>query len=173
MKRGLVAGTINYYPRFGQGWEVVNLDVQDRRLATPGGGSARPDVVADVREMPFADESFDRVQLWDVLEHLDAAGGRRALREIRRVLRPEGILDVQVPNLVVVAQRFSVGELTFEDLLQLVYGQHLGADHGEPDYHRFGYSAASLHEALSDAGYRPGEDLGVGTVVARFEAERP
>ena len=67
-------------------------------------------VVADARRLPFPDGSFDQVLLVSTLEHIgadneiygvaDAAdeGGREsALRELRRVLAPEGTMLVTVP----------------------------------------------------------------------------
>ncbi len=44
----------------------------------------------------FADEAFDVVVAFDVLEHL--ARPEDTLREIRRVLRPDGVLLMQTPN---------------------------------------------------------------------------
>ena len=44
-----------------------------------------------VLELPFDDERFDVVLCWDVLQHLPTDGGDvRALRELRRVLKPGG-----------------------------------------------------------------------------------
>ncbi len=44
-----------------------------------------------VLELPFEDERFDVVLCWDVLQHLSTDGGDvRALREVRRVLKPGG-----------------------------------------------------------------------------------
>lgn len=68
-------------------------------------------VVSDVRALPFPDRAFDQVLLVSTLEHIGAdnevygyAGGRddgsgrlAALRELRRVLRPDGSLLVTVP----------------------------------------------------------------------------
>src|SRR5439155_9671254 len=50
----------------------------------------------DVSAMPFAGASFDKVILSEVLEHLDDDAA--ALREVRRVLRPGGVLAISVPN---------------------------------------------------------------------------
>lgn len=46
-------------------------------------------------ELPFDDDAFDVVTAFDVLEHID--DDARALREIRRVLRPGGTLLLSVP----------------------------------------------------------------------------
>ena len=67
-------------------------------------------VQADVRRLPFADDSFELVFCISTLEHIgfdnsvyglsaerDPAGMAKALRELRRVLRVDGRLLVTVP----------------------------------------------------------------------------
>jgi SAM-dependent methyltransferase len=50
----------------------------------------------DIHHLPYADASFDRVILSEVLEHLaDDAG---ALQEIKRVMKPGAILAITVPH---------------------------------------------------------------------------
>ena len=51
---------------------------------------------ANAYQLPFADDSFDAVIFSEVLEHLPDY--MRALIEVRRVLRPYGLLGVSVPN---------------------------------------------------------------------------
>ena len=51
---------------------------------------------ADARRLPFADESFERVYLLDVIEHILDYGG--VLKEAVRVLRPDGHLWVSTPS---------------------------------------------------------------------------
>lgn len=52
-------------------------------------------VEGDALALPFADASFDRVAMVWVLEHLpDEATRLAALREVRRVLRPGGRIDL-------------------------------------------------------------------------------
>ena len=53
-------------------------------------------VVADVREMPFPDASFDAVYSMGTIEHF--RDSERALAEMARVLRPGGRAIVGVPN---------------------------------------------------------------------------
>ena len=55
----------------------------------------------DCRYLPFPDRTFDRIFAVDLKEHLDWLGGAYLLREMARVLKPEGMLLVHTtPNLV-------------------------------------------------------------------------
>jgi len=57
--------------------------------------------VADCRDLPFADESFERVASGDVIEHIDAEDGISMLKEMFRVLAPGGKMLVHTaPNTV-------------------------------------------------------------------------
>lgn len=46
-------------------------------------------------ELPFEDASFDLVALFDAIEHIP--DDRRVLEEVRRVLRPDGLVFISVP----------------------------------------------------------------------------
>ena len=86
------------------GLDVVGIDLAERDVE----GIER--IVADVRELPLGDASVDQALLVSTLEHVGADntsyglaaetdGGSRtdALRELARVLRPDGRLLVTVP----------------------------------------------------------------------------
>jgi SAM-dependent methyltransferase len=62
-------------------------------------GLQRPDVdhEVDLENLPFADRSYDFVFASHVLEHVRDDG--KALSEIRRILRPDGIAVLPVPIL--------------------------------------------------------------------------
>jgi 2-polyprenyl-3-methyl-5-hydroxy-6-metoxy-1,4-benzoquinol methylase len=52
--------------------------------------------LGDVAELSFADDSFDAVVCFEVIEHVDDPD--RVLDEFARVLRPDGLLIVSSPN---------------------------------------------------------------------------
>ncbi len=54
---------------------------------------------ADAKHLPFPDETFDRVLMFDVVEHLHPWELHRAMLEVRRVLKPDGRFIVHTaPN---------------------------------------------------------------------------
>ncbi|MDP1719367.1 MAG: methyltransferase domain-containing protein [bacterium] len=53
-----------------------------------------PDVVADIRKLPFPDDSFDLVTAFEVLEHLPFADLELALGELKRVSRGRVIISL-------------------------------------------------------------------------------
>jgi 2-polyprenyl-3-methyl-5-hydroxy-6-metoxy-1,4-benzoquinol methylase len=82
-----------------KGWEVhgVEVDAEAARYAREQYGlsirtGAAEDVLGD-----FPDEHFDLVTMWHVLEHL--FDPLQVLSEVRRILKPGGILMLELPNL--------------------------------------------------------------------------
>ena len=85
------------------GYDVIGIDpsfeaiVAARRIARQLGANARY-AVADARRLPFPDDSFDVVFSYGVLQHFAKADVATSVREIGRVVRPDGYSWVQMPN---------------------------------------------------------------------------
>lgn len=80
------------------GFDAVGLDFAPATVRAIG--AAVPDLAVvggDVRRLPFADASFDGYWSLGVIEHFYTGYGR-LLREIRRVLRPGGVLFLTFPS---------------------------------------------------------------------------
>lgn len=71
------------------GW--VNLDLHQR----PG-----VDVVWNIADtpLPFADEEFDFIKAWHVLEHVYHDQYIAAMLELHRILKKGGVLSIRVPE---------------------------------------------------------------------------
>lgn len=77
-------------PHYVQGW--INLD-----LNTFDGWERQPDVLGSIFDIPFEDESMDKVYAGHILEHLKFELVPDAVRESLRVLKPTGTLCVVGP----------------------------------------------------------------------------
>jgi SAM-dependent methyltransferase/uncharacterized protein YbaR (Trm112 family) len=85
------------------GYEVIGIDpsfeaiVAARRIARQLKANAQY-LVADARRLPFADDSFDVVFSYGVLQHFSKRDVAVSVREIARVVHPDGFSWVQMPN---------------------------------------------------------------------------
>lgn len=87
--------------------------------------------IADCRQLPFPDNSFDRVFSGDVIEHLSFADAMKMLRESWRVLQPGGFLLIHTtPNVVFTQVVYPLARyflrLLDDEMVQAV-DQHLDA----------------------------------------------
>src|SRR6185369_7011708 len=83
----------------GGGFRAAGVDVSPyalRRAASDAPDAAGRLARAYVERLPFADATFDVVSAFDVLEHLHEPDP--ALAEVRRVLRPGGVLVGATPD---------------------------------------------------------------------------
>ncbi len=126
-----------------RGWTVRGVE-----LSSEGVRVARERFGLEVAETTlegagFPDGSFDVVHMSHVLEHLDQP--LRSLAEVRRVLKPGGILALEVPN-------------EFGDLLGSVREVLLRRPrivYAVPSPHLFFFTPATLRRLVARAGFRP------------------
>lgn len=79
---------------------VIGIDVSSLTLQRARTGRPAQVVGADVRRLPFADQSFDLVLSNSTLDHFASLGDvATALTELRRVLKPGGHLVLTLDNL--------------------------------------------------------------------------
>ena len=89
-------GVISYLLRQRGGiWKSADLDEQTVQAIRRMVGTEVYQL--DGQTMPFADDTFDRVVILDLLEHIYT--DRECMREIRRVLRPGGEVIINVPHI--------------------------------------------------------------------------
>lgn len=112
-----------------KGWEVSNADISysdDSELWMDG----------DRPVLNYPDDFFDVVTMWYVIEHL--LNPREALREIKRVLKPNGILITSQQN--------------FSSLQAKLFGARwLILD---PPRHIFQFTTENLQDLASQEGYQ-------------------
>jgi SAM-dependent methyltransferase len=124
---GCGTGTLlRYLARYG---DAQGVDVDEQAIAYCHARGVHNVQLFDGSKLPFGESRFDLVTLLDVLEHIEDDKG--TLEEIRRVLRPGGMLMVAVP-----AYRF------------------LWGPQDEISNHRRRYIAPQMRRLLGEAGFR-------------------
>ena len=101
----------------------------------------RHDFEADP-SLPFDPDSFDAVTMLAVFEHIDPAALTRLLADIRRVLRPGGILALTTPA-------------SWTDPILRVLASLRLVSHEEIDEHTQTYDHQGIRQHLLDAGFAP------------------
>lgn len=131
-------GTGRYlFPLDRNGFRVVGADLSREALAPLDPQCMR--VVADVRQLPFSDRSFDAVTCYGVLQHLARGGRAKAAAELFRVLRHQGLAFVEVAGQL--DMRYGRGKRIATDTF--VRG-------GIPHHY---FSQSELHELFQSAGF--------------------
>ncbi len=114
-------GTGAILQRLGNPQENVGIDLAPEAVAFCGERGLDNVRQADICALPFADASFDAVICSSVLYHEWVSDVAAAIREMLRVLRPGGVLVVNVPafrflhsahdDAVMTARRFRKAEI--------------------------------------------------------------
>jgi O-antigen biosynthesis protein len=98
---------------------AVGVDISHKAIAEASLllGNAQIELLqADIQSLPFEDASFDVISSFETIEHIKDPG--LTLDELRRVLRPNGLLAVSSPNRGIynAGNPFHVAEMTPEEL---------------------------------------------------------
>lgn len=114
------------------------------RAAVPGARVA----CANLYHLPFADGAFDKIIFSEVIEHIPDDGA--ALRELRRVLAPGGVLALTTPN-----ANYPLAWDPINKTLEAVAGTHIqtGPLAGIWANHERLYSLDALSRLVTEAGF--------------------
>jgi SAM-dependent methyltransferase len=139
---GCAAGAITHFLS-EQGCDTIGVDAEP--LAIETARKLFPGLtfeVADVGDLPFPPESFDKAVAADLVEHLDDATFARMLAETLRVLRPGGTLSIYTPN-----PKHLIERLKARNLVLAQNPTHIGLR-----------TAPELREAFEAAGFMVDRD---------------
>jgi predicted SAM-dependent methyltransferase len=139
----------------GPEWREIRLDLDP---------AVQPDIVCSMTDMrPVSANTIDAVWSSHHLEHLQRHEVPLALGEFIRVLKPRGLVLLTLPDLQRVAQLVVDDRLEDEAYyspsgpvtpLDMIFGHTASVARGNRFMaHRTGFTARSLHQALTEAGF--------------------
>jgi SAM-dependent methyltransferase len=98
----------------GLGWDAHGVDLSEYAVAEGRKRGIANLSVAPAQALPFPDASVDFVTAIDVIEHIEPAGARGMVAELRRVLKDGGLAFVATPNFLT-NQYWNIFAEEFED----------------------------------------------------------
>ncbi len=129
------------------GWIAVDLDD-----GYAGGlkNPVQPDVVADVRKLPFPDDYADEARAIHIIEHFYAWEALDVVKEWVRVIKPGAQLAIECPALEKVLKLAEVPQINPRYTYWALYGD---PRHGRPEMaHKWCYTQLSLVKLMTQAG---------------------
>lgn len=102
MKRTLNIGCgERVYKEYPDGYTCINFD--ERNLPNV-------DDIGDARSLPYTSESFDYILASDIIEHFPIAETKIILKEWKRVLKINGVIEFRMPNLYSICKQYIDGK---------------------------------------------------------------
>ena len=115
-------GMLTWLTRYSEAGSITGIDFSETALQFCSRRRPQHLACASVSDLPFADNTFDLITSFDVLQHVGDGNDSRALAEFHRVLRPGGIAFVRVAayqwlrsghdDAIAVQRRYSLPDLS-------------------------------------------------------------
>jgi len=121
----------------------VHIDVQP---------APHVDIVGPIEKLPMDDNSVSLIYASHVLEHFSRNEYESTLHEWFRVLEPDGILRLAVPDFAACAAIYYENGLA--DGLSGLVGLIIGGQRNEHDYHKMIFDESFLRSILLTIGFR-------------------
>lgn len=127
----------------------VNVDAVGR-------AGAQPDVVADIRDLPYEDAVADEILSVHVIEHFHPHDAPPLLTEWTRVLKPGGRMVIECPNLLAAAAMLLAADAagTAPDEQMTLWAFFSSPNESRDPYqvHRWGYTPSTLSALMQRVG---------------------
>lgn len=116
------------------------------------------DYVCPAWSTPLKDGEVTDLHARHFLEHLSPAEARKTLKEWMRIMAPDTVAEVTVPDLLYHARQLTMPgkseflphETNFNHALSSIYGWQ---EHGDFMSHKWGYTPQTLRELFRKAGF--------------------
>jgi 2-polyprenyl-3-methyl-5-hydroxy-6-metoxy-1,4-benzoquinol methylase len=120
-----------------RGFRTMGVDFSAEAAQVAASENGVRVIVGSLMQAAFSDRSFDIVTLFHVMEHV--TNPREVLSEVSRILRPDGVVVLQVPN---------IDSWQFKAFGAKWYGLDIPR-------HVIDYSKSAMLRLLADSGFEP------------------
>lgn len=111
----------------------------------------KADIRADILRLPFADNSVDEIWCEHVLEHLQQKYFIPAIKELYRILKVSGKLEIRLPDIIYTLKGFLTAE--YNERWDLWWRRIYGAQIHPGEFHLTCFDKERVERLLTEAGF--------------------
>ena len=109
------------------------------------------DLITDVSNLPYHDESVREIVAHDIIEHFPRGETEKVLTEWTRVLKQNGILKIQCPNVRDLSYALVSHQIPVKEFARRIYG---GQEY-DGNFHHTGFDIPEMKRVLHAIGMKP------------------
>ncbi len=128
------------YVRFD---DCINIDCRKE---------CNPDLVLDIKKLPYESDSIDGIYCLDALEHIPRNLVLETLKSWHKILKSGSFLILRLPNIKTIAQKYLDNKIDCNEFSRLMYGEQEGND--PPNFHKSGFDRETLTKLLENIGFK-------------------
>lgn len=114
--------------------------------------NSSPDLVADIRrKLPFETNSVDEILFYHTIEHIEKRYHQDIFRELYRILKPNGILNMSYPEFTEIVENWRTNHQGKKDFWEATI---YGAQRSPADFHVALMHTPDVKLELIKAGFR-------------------
>jgi 2-polyprenyl-3-methyl-5-hydroxy-6-metoxy-1,4-benzoquinol methylase len=126
------------------GWQITGTELSSYAAKYAANILGKDIFCGELPDAKFSENSFDIVTMWHVLEHV--GDPKTYLKEAHRILKPNGLLVVAVPN---------VNDLIMQIAYRIIRQRKVELfTKGEKEIHLYHFSPKTLKRYLNETGFK-------------------
>jgi len=112
--------------------------------------SCKPDLICNANNLPYVENSVDRIIASDILEHFGRLETKKVLKHWYHILKPNGLLIIKTPNMDILINAYLNAKIDFPEFKRKVFGQQ---DYSG-NYHLTGFNSVNIKNILTSVGFK-------------------
>jgi len=133
---------------------MLNLGSGDKKLSgyinVDSREECNPDLVCDIRKLPYKENTVDRILVSDALEHVGRTEVKTVLEQWYSILKPNGLFIIKTPNIDTLIDFYKAKKIPFEELVRKIFGNQ---DYSG-NYHYVGFNPENIKQLLTSVGFK-------------------
>ena len=105
-----------------------------------------PDLVCDIKKLPYDPDSIDGIYALDVLEHIPRSLVLLTLESWHKILKKGGFLILRLPDIRSISEKYLKGKIDANEFARLIYGGQEENDFA--NFNKSGFDSKTLIKIL-------------------------